>query len=324
MKIDVHCHIEVPEAAALVPESERKTPSKLSPESAAYQKAHNEAIRDQVLNPERILADMTGMGLDRSVLSISPAQFFYQLEGPLAIQVARVQNDRLAAIVAGHPDKFYGAASVPLQDIPLAVAELERSVVELKHQGVEIASNVRGRYLGDPAFLPFFEKVRELNVPVFIHPYNVAGAERLVDYYFPNLIGNPLDTTIAAAHLILSGIFEKLPGLKIVLGHAGGHLPYIIGRIEHGWKVRPECRKSLQRSPVEYLAAFYYDTIAHGSEALRYLITRVGAERVLIGTDHPYDMGDADPLATLGEVPGLSERERALIAGENAVALLSR
>jgi aminocarboxymuconate-semialdehyde decarboxylase len=324
MKIDVHAHIEVPEAAALVPATELKTPSKLSPESAAYQKAHNEAIRDQVLNPERIIADMDQMGLDRSVISISPAQFFYQLDGKLGLQVARKQNERIAAIVAQFPGKFYGAASVPLQDVPVAVAELERSVVELKLEGVEIGSNVRGLYPGDPALLPFFEKVRALDVPVFIHPYNVAGAERLVDYYFPNLIGNPLDTTIAAAHLILSGIFEKLPGLKIVLAHAGGHLPYIIGRIEHGWKVRPECKKNLQRSPVEYLNAFYYDTIAHGKEALAFLISRVGADKVVFGTDHPYDMGDENPLATLAAVPGLTEAQKALISGENAVALMGR
>lgn len=322
MNIDVHCHIEIPEAASLVPPEERGTPSPLSPESAAYQKAHNEAIRQQVRDPRRKIADLDAMGLDMAVLSISPAQFFYNLEGEKGLEVCRLQNDRIAAIVKEYPDRFVGVASVPLQDGGSAAAELERAVKELGLRGVEIGSNVRGRYLGDEGFFPFFQKARELDVPVFIHPCNVAGAERMGDYYFPNLIGNPLDTTITAAHLLLGGIFERLPGVKIVLAHAGGQLPYIIGRIAHGWKVRPECRKALSRSPVEYLGEFYYDTIAHGREALAFLVSRVGAGRVVLGTDHPYDMGDGDPLGTLGALTELTPEERNLIAGRNAASLL--
>jgi aminocarboxymuconate-semialdehyde decarboxylase len=324
MNIDIHSHIEIPDAAALLPAGLETTNSPLSAESAAYQKAHNAAIRDQILNPERKIADMKAMGLDVTVLSITPSQFFYNAEGEAAVRVARAQNDHIAALVGKYPQRFMGVASVPLQNVGAAVAELERAVVELKLRGVEVGSNIGGRYLGDPVFLPFFEKARMLNVPVLIHPCNIAGAERMADYYLPNLIGNPLDTTITAATLIFSGIFDRLPGVKILLEHAGGHLPYIIGRFNHGWKVRPECRKFIQRSPVEYLGEFYYDTIAHGPEALAYLISRVGAERVLIGTDHPYDMGDMDPLGSLAAVTGLSLEEREKIAGGNAVALLGR
>lgn len=322
MNIDVHCHIEVPEAASLVPPEGRGTPSPLSPESAAYQKAHNEAIREQVRDPRRKIADLDAMGLHMAVLSISPAQFFYNLDVKKGLEVWRLQNERIAAIAGQHADRFVGVASVPLQDPQAAAAELERAVRELGLRGVEIGSNVLGRYLGDEFFFPFFAKARELDVPIFIHPFNVAGAEKMIDYYFPNLIGNPLDTTITAAHLILGGIFERLRGIKIVLAHAGGQLPYIIGRIAHGWKVRPECRKALSRSPLEFLGEFYYDTIAHGREALEFLVSRVGAARVMLGTDHPYDMGDADPLATLRGLRGLSEEEKEMIAGGNAAALL--
>jgi aminocarboxymuconate-semialdehyde decarboxylase len=324
MKIDIHSHIETPDAAALLPAGHETTNSPLSAESAAYQKAHNEAIRDQILNPRRKIADMKAMGLDVTVLSITPSQFFYNADDALAARVARLQNDRIAALVEGYPQNFIGAATVPMQNVKAAVAELERSVVELKLQGVEVGSNIRGRYLGDPIFLPFFEKARDLNVPVFIHPCNVAGAERMADYYLPNLIGNPLDTTITAATLIFSGIFDRLPGVKILLEHAGGHLPYIIGRFNHGWKVRPECRKYIRRSPVEYLGEFYYDTIAHGPEALAYLISRVGVARVMIGTDHPYDMGDMDPLGSLAAVAGLTPEAKEMIAGGNAASLLRR
>jgi aminocarboxymuconate-semialdehyde decarboxylase len=324
MKIDVHSHIEIPEAAALLPAGLETTNSPLNAESAAYQKRHNEAIRDQILNPERKIADMKEMGLDITVLSITPSQFFYHAEGSLAVRVARAQNDHIASLVGRYPQRFIGVASVPMQNVSAAVAELERSVVELKLLGVEVGSNIGGRYLGDPSFLPFFEKARMLNVPVLIHPCNVAGAERMADFYLPNLIGNPLDTTITAASLIFSGIFDRFPGVKILLEHAGGHLPYIIGRFAHGWKVRPECRKFIQRSPADYLGEFYFDTITHGPEALKFLISRVGAARVLIGTDHPYDMGDMDPLGSLGAVTGLSPQEKAMIAGGNAVSLLSR
>ncbi len=324
MNIDIHSHIEIPDAAALLPAGLETTNSPLNAESAAYQKAHNEAIREQIRNPERKIADMDKMGLDITVLSITPSQFFYNADGPLAVRVARAQNDRIAALVGRFPRKFIGAASVPMQNVGAAVAELERSIVELKLQGVEVGSNIRGRYLGDPSFLPFFEKARALNVPVFIHPCNVAGAERMTDFYLPNLIGNPLDTTITAATLIFSGIFDRFPGVKIVLEHAGGHLPYIIGRFDHGWKVRPECRKFIKRSPAEYLGEFYFDTITHGTEALKFLISRVGAARVLIGTDHPYDMGDMDPLGSLAAVTGLSSEEREMITGGNALSLLSR
>jgi len=324
VNIDIHSHIEIPAAAALLPAGHETTNSPLSAESAAYQKTHNEAIRDQILNPKRKIADMDGMGLDITVLSITPSQFFYHADGEAAVRVARAQNDHIAALVGEYPQRFFGVASVPMQNVNAAVEELERSVVELKLRGVEVGSNIRGRYLGDQGFLPFFEKAMALNVPVLIHPCNIAGAERMTDFYLPNLIGNPLDTTITAASLIFSGIFDRFPGVKILLEHAGGHLPYIIGRMDHGWKVRPECRKYIQRSPADYLGEFYFDTIAHGPEALGFLISRVGAARVLIGTDHPYDMGDMDPLGSLAAVTRLSTKDKEMISGGNALTLLNR
>jgi aminocarboxymuconate-semialdehyde decarboxylase len=322
MKIDIHSHIEVPEATDLLPVKTDDMPSLLTGESAAHQKAHHLAIRDQIRNPERKLADMRKMGVDLSVISITPSEFYYHLEGDLALKVARTQNEGISAFVRRFPDKFVGVAAVPLQNPAAAAAELERAVVELKLKGVEVGSNIQGRYLGDPSFLPFFEKARALDVPIFIHPHAVAGADRLQDYYLTNLIGNPLDTTVTAAHLIFAGVFDRFPGLKIVLSHAGGYLPYIIGRFEHGWEVRPECRKSIRRSPVEYLKEFYFDTITHGRDALRYLISTVGADRVVLGTDHPYDMADMDPVRSLNAVPGLTAGEKEKIAGGNALSLL--
>ncbi len=321
LKIDMHSHIEIAEAVDLMPEKPKPLSSPLSPKSAAYQLALTAALEKQLNSPEKKMEDMTKMRLDLSVLSIAPPHFFYHLEGKLAADVCRKQNERIAALVQKYPQKFAGMATVPMQDVPAAVAELEYAAGQLKLTGVEVGSNIRGRYLGDPIFGPFFEKVRSLDVPVFIHPQNVAGADRMKDYYFPNLVGNPLDTTLTAGHIIFSGVFDRCPGVKIVLSHAGGHLPYIIGRMGHGFKVRPECQDVIKKSPVEYLGQFYYDTVTHGPEALRYLISRVGADHVLLGTDYPYDMGDMDPLSSLAAVPGLSAEEREKIAGKNAASL---
>jgi aminocarboxymuconate-semialdehyde decarboxylase len=247
-------------------------------------------------------------------------QFFYDLEGDLAVAVARKQNDRIAATVQKHPKRFLGMATVPLQNPEASAKEIERAVRELKMKGVQIGSNVRGRYLGEERFLPFFEKVAELDVPIFIHPGNVAAADRMKFFYFNNLIGNPLDTTITAGQMIFSGLFDRYPDLKIVLAHAGGMLPWNIDRWGHGYAVRPECREVIKKSPVEYMKNFYYDTITHGPETLRFLISRVGIGRVVMATDYPYDMGDLTPLKSL-EAAKLTSRQTEKVASTNAKAL---
>jgi len=322
MIIDMHSHVEIPEAVELLPEKPKAPPSPLSVKSAAYQERLLATLKEQLHNPEKRIADMEKAGIDMTIISISPPQFFYTIEGNLAIAVSRKQNDHIAAIVSKYPKKFLGMATVPLQNVEAAVSELERAVRTLKLKGVHIGSNVRGTYLGDARFLPFFEKAAALDVPVFIHPLNVAGAERMKDFYFPNLIGNPLDTTITGGHLIFSGIFDRLPGLKIILAHAGGMLPYNIDRWDHGFRVRPECQEFIHKSPLEYLKKFYYDTISHGPQTLRFLISRVGADRIVMATDYPYDMGDLNPLASI-KAANLTAEEREKIVSKNAIALFN-
>lgn len=299
MVIDMHSHMEVPEAEAMLPEKPSVISSPMSAASAAHQQRLVALLKDQLENPERRIADMDKAGIGMTILSMAPSQMFYHLEGSLAIEVVRKQNERIAAVVQKYPERFLGMANVPLQNPGIAAAELERAVKELKMKGVQIASNVQGQYLGEPKFLPFFEKAATLDVPIFIHPTNVAGADRTKFFYFNNLIGNPLDTTITAGQLIFSGIFDRFPTLKIVLAHAGGMLPYNIDRWGHAWKVRPECQEFIKKSPVEYMKKFYYDTISHGPATLRFLISRVGVERVVMATDYPYDMGDLDPLRSI-------------------------
>ena len=321
MKIDTHSHIEIPEVLELLPVPLKNQFSHLSSTSAAYQERLEMTLQNQLCCPQRKLEDMGRMGLDMTILCIAPQHFYYTLDGDLALSLSRSQNDRISATVEKYPEKFGGMATVPLQNIEASVSELERAILELNLRGVEIASNVAGRYVGERSFWPLFEKAQALDVPIFIHPRNVAGADRMKDFYLSNLVGNPLDTTLAAAHLIFSGIFDHLPKLKIILAHAGGQLPYICGRLSHGFKVRPECQQAIKKTPIEYMKQFYFDTISHDPDCLRFLISRVGADHVLLGTDYPYDMSDMDPLGSLDRVPGLTLEEKEKISERNAVSL---
>jgi aminocarboxymuconate-semialdehyde decarboxylase len=318
--IDMHSHVGVPEAAAMVAEKEVGTFASMSAASAAHQKKLVAELKEQLHNPERRIADMDEAGIDMSIISMSPMEFFYHLEEEQAAALARKQNDQIAEIVRKYPKRFVGMSTVPMKYPAAAVKELERSVKELGMKGVEVCSNVRGDYLGEDKFLPFFEKAAALDIPIFVHPSNVAAADRTKFFYLNNLIGNPLDTTIAAAQMIFKGLFDRFPDLKIVLSHAGGMVPWNIDRWDRGYKVRPECAEFIKKSPGEYLKSFYYDTITHGPETLRFLISRVGIDRVVMATDYPYDMGDLTPLQSLAAA-GLSAEETEKIASTNTIAL---
>jgi len=255
------------------------------------------------------------------ILSSTPFSFFYEVENDLAVELARYHNDQLSAMVKKNPGRFAAVATLPLQSPEEALKELKRAVKELGLRGIEIGSNVAKRELGDETFWPIYEALQELDVPMFVHPHHVAGLDRLLDYYLNNLIGNPLDTTIAATRLIFSGTLEKFPKLKVVLAHGGGQFPFIFGRIEHGYKVRPEPKEKIHEPPRAFLKNFYFDTITHNADALRYLIAFAGADHVLLGSDYPYDMGDADPVQTVSKLSGIKAAGRRKIMRESAVTL---
>jgi aminocarboxymuconate-semialdehyde decarboxylase len=194
-------------------------------------------------------------------------------------------------------------------------------VTQIGCRGIYLGTNVRGKELTDPSFLPVFERIHALGVPIFLHPLNVIGAQRLANYHLHNLLGNPFDTAVAAANLIFSGLLDRFPKLQVCLPHAGGALPYLIGRLNHGWKVRQECR-GLKKPPSSYLRRFTYDTISHAPESLNYLIKLVGADRVMIGSDYCFDMGYERPVEVITRLKGLTRAERAKILGGNAARLL--
>ncbi|QRG04601.1 amidohydrolase family protein [Xanthobacter dioxanivorans] len=268
------------------------------------------------------LAAMDRKGLDLSVVSPAPPMFYYWAEMDLAARAARLVNDGIADMVGQAPDRLRGMASVPLQYPELAMAELERVVATHGFKAVEIGTTIEGVQLADPRFRPFLRKARDLGVLVFIHPYYVGSKAGLENYYLTNLAGNPFDTTVSLANLIFSGALEELDGLKLLAAHGGGYLPYQIGRLVHGHKVRQEPRVNTTASPKDLMKQIYFDTIVFDPQALRHLIDVVGAPHVCLGTDAPFDMGDETPLESLDQVPGLTAQERAAITAGTAQALL--
>jgi aminocarboxymuconate-semialdehyde decarboxylase len=265
------------------------------------------------------LRTMDAQGVAAHALSLMPPMVTWA-DNALGLRMARLVNDAMAEATRAHPDRFVGLATLPMQDPEAALAEAERAVSGLGCRGVYLGTNVRGKELSDPSFLPVFERIHALRVPIFLHPINVIGAQRLTHYYLHNLLGNPFDTAVAAANLIFSGLLDRFPKLNICLPHAGGALPYLIGRLNHGWKVRQECR-GLKKPPSSYLRRFTYDTISHAPESLNYLIKLVGADRVMMGSDYCFDMGYQRPVEVVTAL-NLSRNDQEKILSSNAKRLL--
>ncbi|MBI2370542.1 MAG: amidohydrolase [Deltaproteobacteria bacterium] len=268
------------------------------------------------------LAYMDGAGIDVHALSLSAQLNLFWPEGADALALCELLNDEYARLAQAHPGRFVGVAAVPLQDVPLALKELDRAVTKRGLRAVGILSNVRGTYLDDPRFYPFYERVQDLGVPIQVHPANPVGKEQMQEFELMNSVGFPLDSTLSIARLILSGTLERFPRLRFIYYHGGGAIPYVKGRMDHNWGQRQEARKAIAlRPPSAYLEQFYFDTILHDHRALAYLIEAVGADQVVLGSDCAYDMADLDPVGSLKAVPGLAEEARRKILGENAARL---
>jgi len=328
LRVDIHCHYLNPAVAARVAEL---NPGQYDPlvqfANALTREVNVKQMRDRgpkLSDIQTRLEDMDRMGIDIQAVSPAPNQTYYWAEPGLGSELARAVNDRLAEIVATWPARFVALGTVPLQNADLAVAELTRCVKELGFRGVEINPSVNGMDLTDARLdlEKFFAKVEHLGVVIFMHPTGFTEGRRLVDHYFNNVIGNPLDTTIAASHLIFDGVLQRHPRLKFVLPHAGGYLAHYPARMDHAYHARPDCRTVLKRAPSSYLAKMYFDTIAFDPVMLRQMIDRYGADHVLLGTDYPYDMGVDDPVGFIARVPRLKREERTSIEGSNAARLL--
>jgi aminocarboxymuconate-semialdehyde decarboxylase len=302
--VDLHAHCHVPEADALMG---LKVP-----------------LASLLVSPERIKA-MDQQGIDIEALSLNPI-FWYKAGPDLAGQVVKLQNEKLAEICAAQPDRFVGLASVALQHPDLAAAQLEDAVKNLGLRGALIAGSVNGEELSDPKFHPFWAKAEELGVLIFIHPQGSAELRtsgRLKgNGVLENVIGNPLETTIALSHLIFEGTLDSYPGLKICAAHGGGYLPSYAARSDQGCVTFPaRCTRALAKKPSEYLRQLYYDSMVFTSEGLHHLIAEVGASQIVMGTDYPFPWTTTSVDHILN-TPGLSDAERTAILGETAAKLL--
>ena len=324
--VDVHCHVFVPEAAKLVGDA-------FDPDMDDLFKYANEATRDvnaaqaetihePLTSIERRISDMDEMGIDVQAVSPAPLQYYYSLAPELARDASRMINDHIAGMCDAYPDRLVGLANVPMQSPELAIAELERAVKELNFRGVEISTNVAGRELSDKAFWPFFKKAEELDALVFMHPCGFSHGDRLCDHYFTNVIGNPLDTSIAVQHMIFSGLMDECSKLKVCLAHGGGYITAYSGRIDHAHGARADCRRCISEPPTSYLKRMYFDTIVFTHHQLEYLVQQYGAGRIVIGTDYPYDMGMYEPVDFVNQA-NLSDEDKELIVGANAAKLLN-
>ncbi len=323
--IDTHTHVLTQETAVLLTKAGVKVT--ITPDDA-----ENAAldVSGVVYRPfptggfdiARRLRDMDVMGVDVQVLSATPQTYLYNQDASLGAAAAAIQNDQIAKLVKENPQRFMGIATLPMQSPEKAADELRRAMTKLGLRGTMFASNIMGKNLDDPGFEPVWTTAEELGAFIFIHPNNVAGADRMKSYYLNNLIGNPLDTTIGAACLYFGGVMDRHPKLTVVLAHGGGFTPYQAARWEHGWQVRPEPKKNISRQPVNIAKRFYYDTILHSAPVLEFMISHVGADRVMLGSDYPYDMGMMDCVKHVRSLK-ISDADKAAILSGRAQSLLA-
>jgi len=321
--VDIHCHLGIPAADAIVQARHPGPPPGIndftSPKTVEVNRAQFAAIGRTLNSIDQRLSDMDRLGIDVQAISPSPGQYFYFADPDVGREAARTVNDGIASAVAQHPDRLVGMGTVPLQDVGMAVEEMHRCVRELDLRGIEISSNVNGRDLHAEEFRPFFAAAEELGILLFLHPLGFTHAERMREYYFNNLVGNPLESTLAIGHLIFGGVLDRYPGLRICVAHGGGYIPGYWGRMDHGWRARADCSEHCRHPPSSYLRKLWFDTLVFDQDELDSLVRTHGADRLCLGTDYPFDMSEPDPI---GFHARLSEAERAKILGGNAAELL--
>jgi aminocarboxymuconate-semialdehyde decarboxylase len=263
-------------------------------------------IEENCWNPEAILADMNKHNVDVMVLCTVPVLFSYWARPEHTLEWSEMLNDHLASVVRDHPTRFIGLGTLPMQDVPLACQELRRVVTELGMPGVEIGSNINGMNLDDRSLDPFWAEAEKLGASIFVHPWEMMGSDRTQRYFQQWLVGMPAETTLAASSMIFGGVFDRFPNLRVMFSHAGGSLPFTLGRLSHGYHARPDlCNVNTVQDPRTYIGKFWVDGITHDEHALRYLVDVMGADKVAYGTDYPFPLGDLDHGRFIEEHPHL-------------------
>jgi len=322
--IDVHTHWYPPQWMDLLaregPANNARVEILNETESIVTVSGVRQSVRIEHVDLGLRLKAMDVMGVGMQALSLT-SPMVYWAPPAFGMKLAQTYNDALSAAHLKNPRRFIGLMTLPMQAPALALEELERAATLPGIRGVYIATHINNKNLDDPSFLPLYARCEALGLPLLLHPIDPLGASRMRNWYLRNFIGNPTDTGVAAASLIFGGVMDAFPKLEVVLPHAGGITPILIGRWDHGSGVRPET-KHMRQSPSSYLRRFHYDTVSHSPQIMADIIRQVGADRVVLGSDHPADMSLERPLDFVGRIPGLSPHERGLILNGNASRLL--
>lgn len=320
--VDIHCHLAVAAAEAqirqAIPGFTFNMPFS-SPQSDAVTGKLFAQIGPILNGVEQRLVDMDRLGVDIQAISPSPGQYFYFTEPELGRDLSRTINDGIAEAVAKYPDRLVGMGTVPLQSPELAIAEMRRCVNDLGLRGIEISSNVNGRELAEDDFRPFFAAAEDLGILLFLHPLGFTHGQRLSEHYLTNIVGNPLESTIALSHLIFGGVLDAYPGLKLCVAHGGGYLSGYWGRMDHAFRAREECRTHISREPSAYMRDVWFDTLVFDKDELDSLVRTHGADKLCLGSDYPFDMSEPDPVHFHDR---LNDEARSRILGLNAAELL--
>jgi aminocarboxymuconate-semialdehyde decarboxylase len=325
MIIDAHTHTFCPPVEALV--NGRYDPKvipykrDMSPESKAVDMEQGKLLAEPFNVVERRLDDMAKMRVDMQVIAPAPGQQHYWADAALSDELSRMQNDHVAALVAKAPDRFVGLATLPMVDPGRAEAEAVRAAEEKGLRGFQIDTRVNERELSDPAFDGLWARLARLKTPLIIHPLGFSHGERLGPFFMVNTVGQPLEETIAFHHFVFGGVLDRHPDLKVLICHGGGYVPSYVGRLDHAWKHRPELRRLTADPPSAYLKRFWYDTCVFRADLIENLVALAGADRVLLGSDYPFDMGDLDPVGLLESCKGLDAAARRAIEADNAKSL---
>jgi len=324
--VDVHAHVLIPEVEALA-EGERGLAEARALDARrngpAALAVSGPMVRERIprlTDPAVRLAAMDAQGVDVQLVSPSPSHYHYWAGEETAEKLYRLANEATAAHCSAAPGRLRGLGLVPLQHPGRTVPALEHAL-EQGLSGVEISSHAPGHELSDPAYEPFWARVEETGAIVFLHPFGCTLDERLDQWYLSNTVGQPTENAVALSHLIFSGVLDRHPGLKLIAAHGGGYLPTHIGRSDHAWTARSDAGAGCAHLPSSYLKRLYFDSLVHDPHVLRELIRAAGADRVLLGSDFPFDMGTEDPVGAL-RATHLSEADTDAVRGANAAALL--